>query len=790
MSTKTITINYPVRPRKPPIEFDPTNIPRRLRKLKRWIVWMYVRASKTPKGFRKIPIGPKTLTKASAMDSRIWLTFEEALALYEACPGLAGLGLVLADDEDIIVVDIDHCISSDRHFTLESKRIIRSLKTYTEVSPSGDGVKCYCIGKKPGPNCNRSGSPIEMYAEKRFVAVTGHVVSDRYSEIRDCQTEIDDLYDEFLQSGADEDGPETECDRVSHFDDDVAIERACSNRKSGENITALFVKGDISGYDSQSEAEMALAMHLAFWCNGDLAQMKRLMFRSALARDKYKQNKGYLDLTLGKAIQRCTEFCSPSGGSAPSELDQELSAFDLTDLGNSKRLLKRFGHDIRVCTDTGEFFFWTEDHWALDVKARRAREAAKMVAVAMNREFECLPESDETKELRKAFFAHTRKSQNRRSLENMVELAKTDPQVAVGIDEWNPNTWRINLLNGTLDARTSTLQNHSRDDLITTVSKFEFDPEADCPTFETFIKVIFPDRNLRRYVQRVCGYCLTGDTREECFFLLWGTGRNGKSTLLDVLAMVLSGYHVKARPETFIEKRDVENVNHLAQIARLAGKRLATVSETQESARLNEHLIKELTGRDEVTAREFYQGFFQFRPQVKIIIGTNCKPEITGANLGIWRRVRMVPFLVTIPEDEVDLQLREKLRRELPGILNWMLEGCSKWLESGLNEPEIVREATNEYQVDQDRVGLYLSERTVPNKKSRVSATDLFQDHIEWLKCRNERRLPSQKMFGEQVKAHGIEARKSNIVYYLGVELVNPTDADLDEAERRAGGAN
>ena len=251
------------------------------------------------------------------------------------------------------------------------------------------------------------------------------------------------------------------------------------------------------------------------------------------------------------------------------------------------------------------------------------------------------------------------------------------------------------------------------------------------------------------------GYTLSGDVSEQCLFILWGTGANGKSTFLNVLQQLFGDYACSASTETFMKKTS-EQSNDLA---RLKGARLVTTSEIEQGKQMSESLIKSITGEDELTARFLYGEYFSFKPTFKIFMATNHKPKIRGADNGIWRRIKMIPFNVTIPPEQRDKKLTEKLIAENAGILNWLIQGYAMWKKEGLGEePKAVREANEEYRMDMDSVGMFVTDclETDPTLKWRLPTALLYQTYIKWCNKNNER-VMSQKWLGMRMSEKGFK---------------------------------
>jgi len=282
----------------------------------------------------------------------------------------------------------------------------------------------------------------------------------------------------------------------------------------------------------------------------------------------------------------------------------------------------------------------------------------------------------------------------------MLEIAQSLKRFAVKADAFDQNPMLLNVLNGTFELKTGELRPHDQRDRITKICPVEYREDALCPTWLAFLDRIFNgNADLIGFVQRAIGYSLTGSTQEQCFLLLWGEGSNGKSTMLELLRDVLGDYADNASTDALMVSsgRGTEN-----DIAKLKGARLVTASESGEGRRLDEERVKRLTGGDTISARFLYREWFEYRPQFKLWLAVNNRPEVRGTDHAIWRRVRLIPFEVVIPDDDQDKELPAKLRAEAPGILRWAVEGCLAWQKEKLNPPKAITSATTEYRSEQN----------------------------------------------------------------------------------------
>jgi putative DNA primase/helicase len=352
----------------------------------------------------------------------------------------------------------------------------------------------------------------------------------------------------------------------------------------------------------------------------------------------------------------------PSGGTSPK--------FKLTELGNAERLAYYHGQDLRYCPHWNKWLVWDGKRWAIDY----TREVNRRVCET-NRSMltEASALNDDT--ARRELVKWQRISESSKSTRETIEHAKSLHGISILPDKFDRPQWILNVENGTIDLKTGKLMPHRREDLITKLAQVTLDPYAKCPTWDGFLhKIMSGNKNIIDFLQRVIGYSLTGSTREQCLFILHGNGANGKSTFLKTISDMLGNDYVTNTPTQTLMVRRGESIPN--DIAALKGARLVTAVEAEEGQKLAESLVKSMTGGDKMTARFMRGEFFSFEPEFKIFLATNHKPQISGTDKAIWRRIYLIPFEVTIPDKEKDPDFPDKLREELPGILNWAIEGC------------------------------------------------------------------------------------------------------------------
>ena len=638
----------------------PDAIPQELRNRDQWVCWRLEKRDGAKK-LAKVPLDPKTLKRASSTDSTTWGTFAGAYSCY--LEGRAdGVGFVFTPADPFDGIDLDGCRNPESGVLLPwAEEVIKSLCSYTEVSPSGTGLHVILQGTLP-PGGRRKGV-IEMYSEGRYFTITGHRLDGFSEKIEQRPEELLELHTRVF--GEDKNPPRNPDSKPHDLngvsDDDALIQKACRSR-SGEKFQALW-KGDWSSYNSESEATLALCNLLAHCTDGDAARMDRLFRRSGLMRPKWDERRGNTTWGLQQIGMALSDFTSSRSQDNKSEetVSEELV---LTDTWNGRRLVQDSDCDILWCDVFRNWYVYDATRYRKD-ETREVERRAENTVKSLYQRAAVLKDRKSRQEL----VEWAIRSESKHGINSMVESAKR--MVPVHPLEFDMDPYRFNVLNGTINLKTGRLGSHRRQHRITKRADVIFDPAARCPSWLGFLNDIYKgNENLIDFTKRLFGYCLIGALTEQVIVILYGTGANGKSTLLGVLRLLAGDYAYHARPEVFASKRQEPQGFELVP---LAGARVVTTAETRAGKHLDEALVKEMTGGEPVTCAPKYGDFFSFQPVFTPIIATNHKPVIRGANEGIWRRVLLVPFDVTIPEDQRDKELPHTLKGELSGILNWAL---------------------------------------------------------------------------------------------------------------------
>lgn len=454
-----------------------------------------------------------------------------------------------------------------------------------------------------------------------------------------------------------------------------------------------------------------------------------------------------------------------------SHSDALIPEYESTDLGNARRLVAEHGQDLRFVSEWGKWLSWDGTHWGIDLTGEVNRRA-KMIADAI------LDEARSSADAQA--FRWGLRSQSAGGINAMIAVASTEPGVPVLVDELDTDPWLLTVANGTLDLHTCELQPANRAHLITKASPVRWDPDATCPNWTRALGQVLPDSELRAYMQRTTGYALTGDVSEQVLTVMYGTGSNGKSTFKETILSMLGEHAKPAAPKLLLATK---HEGHPTEIADLHGRRLVVSHEVEDGLRLDEALVKELTGGDRLKGRFMRQDFWDFSPTHKLWIACNHKPRIRGNDNGIWRRIRLVPFEVTIPDEEQDKHLPEKLRAELSGILVWAVEGCRAWQQEGLNPPRAVLEATARYRVESDLLSQFIEERCLDGDGFQVRSTDLYADYKVWCVVNGLDHPLSQKAITKQLDERGYDRteNRQGQAIWLGIGLAAPDVSTPEE---------
>lgn len=742
------------------------NIPEELKKTNQWVCWQ---------GEAKIPKNAKNGQNAKSNDKETWSDFETAV---KACDtyGFDGLGFMFANG--YFGVDLDHCLDNV-DFVDE---FVETLQSYTEISRSGNGIHIICKGKLPEGSRRKGG--VEMYSEGRYFICTGNVYNAKYTQIKDCTESVKILHSKYLPTSV----PKAEIKKqvIVDLDDAEIIDkaRAC---KSG-SLFAMLYAGEWEGlFPSQSEADLALCNQLAFWTGRNEIQMDRIFRSSGLYRDKWDKKRGsntYGEITIGKACASCTDVYEPKKYDDDTKLavaffkggkvgaTEPKKSYDATDTGNAHRLYDKFGSILKYSYNRKKWYFWTGKVWTLD-ESGEIKKLADEICEDLKKEAWQIPDED----LQEAALKFAKRTAGSSAKENMIKECQHLYDIPASPDDFDAYNDFLNVQNGVVNLRNGELMPHDSRLMLSKICDCEYDVKRRKPKMwlKFLNDVTGGDKDLQEYIQRCVGYSLSGSNREQCAYFLYGMGNNGKSTFLDTIADMMGDYAANTQPDTLMLQSKVGGLGGGANsdIARLKSARFVTCEEPTEGVRLNEGLLKQLTGGSKVTCRFLYGDEFEYTPEFKIWVATNHKPVVRGTDVGIWRRIKLIPFEVNIPKDKVDKNLKYKLRQEFPQILAWAVEGCMKWQSDGVGEPPCVLEATKDYKQEMDLIAGFVEQCIVINydTEEKIMAADLFSIYSKWAKQNNEWEMSAKRFGMEIVKKIPEKSRTSKGVCYGKIEL-------------------
>ena len=722
-------------------------IPAELRAMRRWMLWRS--AKRKGKGkITKIPFQPSG-APAKSTDPKTWSTFNVVADALRA-GGFSGIGFALGDG--IAGVDLDDAINDAGNPEPWALEIVQQLKSYTEISPSGRGLHVIVRGKLP-PKRRRKGR-VEMYDSGRYFCMTGNAIPGSANTVEERTAELAHIH--ALSFGS-----------TPHTKVSASLSEAVVPNNIDATIAAAIVnvpefaatwnrKRDFSD-QSASCYDMALAnfcVRLGLG-EGQFQQMSR-RWREKHNDDPAKADRpDYIRTTWQKAVTsgngRHTTAASSAVAAAVPGSEAAVPFDHLTDIGNAARIARENKNRLRFLYGPGYWLVWDGKRWKPDDDGSVVKLAVATV-LKIHDEAKRLPFGDDA---RAKLIAHATRSERKERIIAMIDLAK--PELAAQPDVMDADPFLFNVSNGTIELRTGQLRAHDPSDRITKLAPVTFDPDAAAPLFMRFLDRIFAgDADLIGYIQRVLGMALTGDVREQHLWILWGEGANGKNTLLDSVCGLMGDYAGQTPPHLLTSSKQRE---HPTEIADLMGRRLAVAAETEDDAPLRLQLVKILTGNARIKARVMRGDYFEFPRTHKLILMTNNRPSVREDTEAAWRRLRLIPCRVVIPECERDSLLLTKLRTEWPGILAWLVRGCLDWQAGGLHDPAAVVDATRNYRGSRNHLAGFIGDRCVRDAEAWAESRQLFGAYVDWCKHHNHRPM-SETAFGTGLGNMDFEAEK------------------------------
>ena len=777
-------------------KFFPDGLPQELKDNGRWCVWRYETREGSAKP-TKCPYNPRTGGGAMSNNPSTFTSYQEAENALER-GRYDGLGVGVFDG--LCAVDIDHCIAADGTPSPLAVDIVSTMESYTETSPSGQGVRIFF--RASGFNYDKSRyylmnakQGLEIYvsgATNKFLTVTGN--SEPWAgpfPICERVEALQAVLDKYMVRPARTVPEATRAPQAPLDLSDAEVIAKAHNARNGAAFAALW-NGDISAFPSHSEADMALCNALAFWTGCNAGQMDRLFRSSGLMREKWDRRQSgstYGALTIAEAIRTCSSTYSvtvePTHSTKQTRTEPErkppeqVRPPDFSDAGNAEAFTGRY-RDNLLFSDALGWMVWNgqrwerSDHKALTLATELSGEMlahaqqeyrAALVGMAEAKAAEAegtgKPEDMERATNRaasaKAYLTHAKQTRSAGRLKSMLELSK--PAFVVRADTLDANPADLNTPAGIVDLTTGELRPHDRAarcSQITTASPGEQGAQMWTDFLDTITQ---GDGSLRGFLQLVAGMALHGKVYHEGLILAHGAGRNGKSTFFNALAAVLGDYAGSIDIDTFTTDRQ----NRGAALATLRGKRLVIAGELEEGRRLSVATVKKVCSTDRITIEEKYKAPETITPSHTLCLFTNHLPRVGSTDPGTWRRLIVVPFRATIPTQGSRSNYGDILVQEAgPSILAWAIEGAVNFARNGyqLQTPDVVEEVTEAYRGQEDWVGNFLSECCTLEPGAWIPASNLYRRYREWAEGAGDyvRRLPD---FNTALENRGLAKKRT-----------------------------
>ena len=750
------------------------NIPQELKTSVAFCVW---RLEKRNGKLTKVPYNPKNGQNARTNTPSTFADFGTAMKAY-AMGGWDGIGIRVSGD--IGAIDIDHCIREDGSLNDVAASIIAFFPdAYFERSPSGTGLRGFFqlspdfAYDKTVYYVNNRKYGLEVYlpgTTNRFVTVTGDVF--QAGSVTRNDEALQSALDTFMRRKT-ASKPAFKGMPVSYFTDEQAILHAM-NSKSGEKFKDLYEGRWQDYFDSHSDADMALVSMLCFWCGCVEEQIDRIFRTSGLMRDKWDRMTGdatYGQITIRNAVLSTSEIYRPVRVQTSAEDDfsamdiesiqeerdrreregysftPDLRCLDATieslaphtnpryesfQIGNSRMFVDYYRRIILMNDTRGCWYIYDGRVWRPDTHNLRINEMAKDFHDSLL----LFANSITSEDTRERFLKRVDALDQKKYRDIMVKDAGADKSITVEMDAFDRDKYQFNCHNGTINLRDMSFRPHDPVDRLTKMTEVDYDPEATCPRWLSFMDEVFEgDQDRIRYLQKAFGYAMSGDTRLECMFILYGpTSRNGKGTTMETVLRILGEYGRTAKPEMLSKKGFADSSGPSEDVARLNGARMVNVSEPEKSMVIDASLTKQMTGNNTITARYLRENSFEFKPQFKLFIDTNHLPQISDMTLFESDRIRIIPFNRHFTEDERDIDLKSFFAEpaNLSGILNWCLEGFRLYQKEGLKMPESVQKATVDYREQSDRLLMFTKQCLRKQAGHELRAASIYTRYKDW----------------------------------------------------------
>ena len=775
------------------------NFPADLLVFRNWCVWDVKEVGGRT---TKLPYNPRTLRLAKSNDHSTWCSFEEAARAVEG-GAYKGVGFMLSGSP-YVCVDLDDCLDGGEREAW-ARGIVAALGSYTEVSQSGKGLHIF---GRANVERDRRSDRVEVYGNNRFIAMTGNIY-EGHGKLKPMQGALDALMASEFPAKEKPAGFYSKTGKTSATSPQEGSPRRAPrveqvigrlrHGKSAAQFAEMFDQGVTNRYPSQSEADLALMNMIAFAADGNVALMLEVFSASAFgAREKWQQRADYRADTVMKARAGWVEH--------------QLAFLPMTDTGNAQRLELLHGDNIAYLPEKGKgsaWMVWDGKRWEASfesslyglvsdtaAKAKRAfeslakLEAAPEVTIKANATDTAhevaaavRAQKAELKAIREAY--REKEKAHRAALAFFVQsgnqfridacLKRSRGLFEASINDFDRDPYALNTQNGIVDLKTGMLHPHDRARMCSRITRAAYRPELigkESLWSQTVVQII-PDEEERAYMQKWAGYLLIGAAPEEKLLFLYGTGGSGKGTFINTIAYALGDYADTVDIEVFLASRNDGHgggANASPEIAKLAGIRAAMASESGIGRKLNDAKVKNMTGRDDLTARFLYGQQFSFTPVVKFVLSSNYLPSVhDSTDDGMRRRLVIAPFMENL-EDIRDIHLKERLKTpdELAAVLAWCVDGCLKWQKEGLGtSPRRFLLHMGSFFVNSDTLQQFIDDECCTGKGCRAKVKAFYNCYTNWCGERIKKKTVIEMMErkGYEMKRH------SDGRFFIGVEL-------------------
>lgn len=775
------------------------NFPADLLVFRNWCVWdvKEVGGRET-----KLPYNPRTLRLAKSNDPSTWCSFEEAARAVEG-GAYKGVGFMLSGSP-YVCVDLDDCLDGGER-EVWARGIVAALGSYTEVSQSGKGLHIF---GRANVERDRRSDRIEVYGNNRFIAMTGNIY-EGLSKLKPMQGALDALMASEFPAKEKPAGTYSKTSKTPATSPQVGtrqnaprveqVIRRLRHGKSAAQFAEMFDQGVTNRYPSQSEADLALMNMIAFAADGNVALMLEVFSASAFgAREKWQQRADYRADTVMKARAGWVEH--------------QLAFLPMTDTGNAQRLELLHGDNIAYLPEKGKgsaWMVWDGKRWEASfesslyglvsdtaAKAKRAfeslgkLEAAPEITIKANATDSAKDvnaamraQKAELKAIREAY--REKEKAHRAALAFFVQsgnqfridacLKRSRGLFEASINDFDRDPYALNTQNGIIDLKTGMLHPHDRARMCSRITRAKYLPDllGKESLWSQTVAQIIPDEEERAYMQKWAGYLLIGAAPEEKLLFLYGSGGSGKGTFINTIAYALGDYADTVDIEVFLASRNDGHgggANASPEIAKLAGIRAAMASESGIGRKLNDAKVKNMTGRDNLTARFLYGQQFSFTPVVKFVLSSNYLPSVhDSTDDGMRRRLVIAPFMENL-EDIRDIHLKERLKTpdEIAAVLAWCVDGCLKWQKEGLGTPpRRFLQQMGAFFVNSDTLQQFIDDECCIGKGCRVRVTAFHERYAAWCGERIKKKTVVEMMERKGHKTH----RFNDGRFFIGIEL-------------------